>query len=227
MAYTHDGSLQATVLKKGHFIEDTFGQLMLTHLQTLHRQEVGPVPRCLAWLASTRRRDWRLPTCAPSSHSPRSDYHATPHHTQGLAAANAVHERRYGAYMLVVPLLQHSNPLLPTAAATPTAPDAPATAATDAAAIQRGRALMAAAAVAAEAAAEARQERGRSQSVGMVFDGPPLPPGEEVVEEEVVAHLDGRDYLTSAQLRAKGLEPWARKVRYLVFLGGGGRWVSC
>lgn len=32
--------LQAPVLKKGFFIEDTFGQLMLTHLQTLHRKEV-------------------------------------------------------------------------------------------------------------------------------------------------------------------------------------------
>ena len=40
------GRLQAPVLKKGQFIEDTFGQLMLTHLQTLHRQEVRAV-RCV------------------------------------------------------------------------------------------------------------------------------------------------------------------------------------
>lgn len=67
-------------------------------------------------------------------------------------------------------------------------------------------------AVGEAAKAGVARQRGQSQGAGMVFDGPPLPPGEEIVEEEVVAHLDGRDYLTRAQLRAKGLEPWARKV---------------
>lgn len=71
-----------------------------------------------------------------------------------------------------------------------------------------------AAATAPAAAAAAAAGRALSQRQGLIYEGSPLSAGGDGggVEEEVVAHLDGRDYLTRAQLEAKGLEPWARKV---------------
>jgi hypothetical protein len=52
----------------------------------------------------------------------------------------------------------------------------------------------------------------------MIYEGPPEggDATEQVVEEQVVAHLDGRDYMTRDQMTARGLEPWTRKV----FVGG-------
>lgn len=66
-----------------------------------------------------------------------------------------------------------------------------------------------------DAAARRGQTLAATQGQGLIYEGPRWVAGgqAEIVEEEVVAHLDGRDYLTRAQLTAKGLEPWARKVR--------------
>lgn len=196
--YVHENNrLQAPVLKKGFFIEDTFGQLMLTHLQTLHRKKVCACA-CASPFIDQDHHARYLNTPEPQHHPIR--YASVTQHTehthpnqsnQGLAAANAVHERRYGAYTLVVPLHPDSDP----ETTTTTAPTAAAAAAVSDAAALRGRALAA------------------NQGQGLIYEGPRWVAGQgEIVEEEVVAHLDGRDYLTRAQLTAKGLEPWARKV---------------
>ncbi len=184
------------MLKRGFFVEDTFGQLMLNHLQTLHKKEVGGSSSSMRSSILSFRSNTTPPTARPinqgrrPSLGPAASLLPAPHAPsppipsppiplkQGLAAANATHAWRYGAYMLVVPSCPDSDD-----------EDTPA---------RRGRVLT-----------QQRQNTiydaapGEGEEAGAVAAG---------AEEEVVAHLDGRDFLTRAQMRAKGLEPWIRKV---------------